>query len=243
MNELQYKIHSFTEQSIYISFGQGISQSYLTIIRSLMNALANHQPTGFIEAVPGYNNITIYYDAIQLYQKYQTVYVQEKFIHEVHSWIKNIQINEASEPAIIRLPVCYDERFGHDLAFVSQHNQLTIDDIIKIHSEAQYTVHMLGFSPGFPFLSGLSQKLETPRKTTPSQAIPAGSVGIAGKQTGIYPVETPGGWQIIGRTPLPLFDLKNESPSLLNAGDMVQFYPITIDEFKELEVIHHDYNS
>lgn len=243
MNELQYKIHSFTEQSIYISFGQAISKLNLTIIRSLMNSLSNPQLTGFVEAVPGYNNITIYYDAIRLYQKYQTVDVQAEFILEVHEWISKIQINEIDAQTIIRLPVCYDECFGHDLAFVSEHTQLTIKEIIKIHSEAQYTVHLLGFSPGFPFLGGMSPRLETPRKTTPAKAIHAGSVGIAGKQTGIYPFETPGGWQIIGRTPLPLFNLNNNPPSLLNAGDIVQFYPITIDDFKEMEEIHHDYNS
>lgn len=243
MTGLHYKINSFTEQSIYISFGKGISQKYLTVIRSLMDSFCAQKITGFIEAVPGYNNITIYYDPLLLYEKYRTVYVQDKFIAEVKEWINQIPIHQTTEPMIIQIPVCYDELLGHDLAFVAEHNKLTIDEVIKIHSEAQYTVHMLGFSPGFPFLGGLSPKLETPRKMTPAQAIPAGSVGIAGQQTGIYPFETPGGWQIIGRTPIPLFNLNHESPSLLNAGDAIQFYSITLEDFKKMEEANYDYDT
>lgn len=241
--DLHYEIQSFTEQSIYISFGEGISRKYLTVIRSLMDSFSKQEITGFIEAVPGYNNITIYYDAVLLYEKYRTVYVQEKFITEVMEWLTQIQIHQATEPTIIQIPVCYDEYFGHDLAFVAEHNQLSIDEVIKIHSETQYTVHMLGFSPGFPFLGGLSPKLETPRKTTPKSAIHAGSVGIAGQQTGIYPFETPGGWQVIGRTPIPLFSLDNKPPSLLTAGDIVQFYPIALEDFKKMEEAKDDHDT
>lgn len=243
MSDFDYKIHSFSEQSIYISFGNGISSHYLAIIRACLTALHTDKIAGLIEIVPGYNNLTIYYDAVALFKKYRTMDVQARFITEIKVAIDQVKRNETTPQKIIRIPVCYGQDFGIDLPFVAAHNDLSNAEVIQHHTTPTYTVHMLGFSPGFPFLSGLSPELETPRKKTPSQNIPAGSVGIAGKQTGIYPVETPGGWQIIGRTPTPLFNVADASPSLLQAGDVIQFYAISKEEFKQLEALNDDYNT
>ena len=106
-----------------------------------------------------------------------------------------------------------------------------MDDVINIHSSGKYLVYMIGFAPGFPYLGGMSEKLFTPRRKTPRLSIPKGSIGIAGMQTGIYPIETPGGWQIIGQTPITLFDLRRENKTLLKCGDIVKFYPISCEEF------------
>lgn len=135
----------------------------------------------------------------------------------------------------IEIPVCYDPSLYPDLQDVAEHNDLTIDEVIRIHSEGLYQVYMLGFSPGFPFLGGMDETIATPRKKQPRLAIPAGSVGIAGKQTGIYPMETPGGWQLIGQTPFKLFDLNRNKPSLLKPGHLIRFNPISLEEFNELK--------
>jgi inhibitor of KinA len=132
----------------------------------------------------------------------------------------------------IVIPVCYGGEFGPDLKEVAQYHGLTEEEVIHIHSHGEYKVYMIGFVPGFAYLGGLSPKIATPRRTTPRTMIPTGSVGIAGGQTGIYPLATPGGWQIIGRTPLSLFRPNHRQPSLLRAGDIVRFQPITEKEYR-----------
>ncbi|MBO1911088.1 5-oxoprolinase subunit PxpB, partial [Microvirga sp. 3-52] len=116
---------------------------------------------------------------------------------------------------------------GPDLEYVAKSNNLSIEEVIQIHSENEYLVYMIGFAPGFPFLGGMDKRIATPRKETPRLTIPSGSVGIAGKQTGVYPLETPGGWQIIGRTPLDLFLPDMSPPTLLEAGDKIRFMPVS----------------
>jgi inhibitor of KinA len=144
---------------------------------------------------------------------------------------------QASTPAAqrpIEIPVCYGGEFGVDLQFVAEHNGMTADEVVAIHCGATYRVHMLGFAPGFPYLGGMSERIATPRRNTPRLKVAAGSVGIAGPQTGVYPLETPGGWQIIGRTPLALFRPAENPPTLLSPGDFVRFRPITSEEFTAL---------
>lgn len=132
----------------------------------------------------------------------------------------------------VEIPVCYDGEFGPDLADVARHTGLSVEEVIARHSAVEYRVHCLGFAPGFPYLGGLPPELATPRRATPRQGVPAGSVAIGGAQTGIYPQSSPGGWNVIGRTPLRLFDADREPPALLKAGDRVRFRPITRGEFE-----------
>jgi inhibitor of KinA len=129
--------------------------------------------------------------------------------------------------------VCYGGELGPDLEFVAEHNKLSAEEVIGIHSASVYLVYMIGFAPGFPYIGGMSGKIAAPRRSSPRLKIPAGSVGIAGSQTGIYPIETPGGWQLIGQTPLKLFQPESKSPSLLKAGDVIQFKPISYNQFLE----------
>ena len=137
----------------------------------------------------------------------------------------------ANRSRLIEIPVCYDPEFAFDLEQVARHAQISTKEVADLHCRAEYRVNCIGFTPGFPFLSGLSERLATPRRSTPRKEIPAGSVGIGGKQTGVYPLKSPGGWNIIGRTPLPLFDPQKNPPALLRAGDRVRFRSITRDEF------------
>ncbi|HET6872400.1 MAG TPA: 5-oxoprolinase subunit PxpB, partial [Sporolactobacillaceae bacterium] len=149
------------------------------------------------------------------------------------SRLRDINWDQASQldAHTVNIPVCYGGEWGPDLDHVAAVNGLSPEEVIRIHSEGVYLVHMIGFAPGFPYLGGLSKEISTPRRETPRLVIPKGSVGIAGDQTGVYPLETPGGWQLIGRTPINLFNPNSETPSLLKAGDFVRFVPISPSEW------------
>ena len=138
-------------------------------------------------------------------------------------------------PRLLEVPVCYEPEYGLDLDLVAQHCRLSPNEIAKCHSRSEYRVRCVGFSPGFPYLSKLPKALATPRRPKPRTEVPAGSVGIGGAQTGIYPLSSPGGWNIIGRTPLRLFDPAREPAALLRAGDRVRFVAISRAEFKRWE--------
>jgi inhibitor of KinA len=136
---------------------------------------------------------------------------------------------------VVHIPVCYDVEFGVDLSYVADHNGLDHDQVVEIHSNTAYLVHMIGFLPGFPYLGGMSERIRAPRLETPRVKIPAGSVGIAGGQTGVYPIDSPGGWRIIGRTPVKLFDMDRRDPALLKASQYIKFEPISRDDFFQIE--------
>jgi inhibitor of KinA len=133
---------------------------------------------------------------------------------------------------LIRIPVCYAEAYAPDLASLAALHGISSEEVIAIHSAARYRVYMIGFLPGFPYMATVDKKIQTPRLAKPRTRVSAGAVGIAGAQTGIYPSDSPGGWQLIGQTPLKLFDVAKDNPVLLQPGDEVQFYPISIEAFK-----------
>lgn len=147
-----------------------------------------------------------------------------------------IESGDSSEPrtsSIKEVPVCYGGEFGPDLEEVAAHHVLDIEEVIQLHCIPLYQVYMIGFTPGFAYLGGLDERLHTPRKNEPRKKVLAGSIGIADQQTGIYPIDSPGGWQLIGRTPLRVFDPDRETPFLIQAGDFVRFRPITEMEFEK----------
>lgn len=199
-------------------------------IQHFINAITNYPFSWMNEAVPAFTTVAIYYDPLKLAQEPSPY---NKINKDITSLLGYIHFNENTTTIgkTVDIPVCYGGAFGPDIQVVAEHNRLTPEKVIKLHTEGEYLVHMIGFSPGFPYLGGLTEKLATPRRKTPRLKIPAGSVGIAGQQTGVYPLESPGGWQIIGRTPLALFRPHHDSPSLLAAGDRVRFFPISSDEF------------
>lgn len=204
--------------AITVEIGDEIAPNINAIVRALTLALEQLQLPGIRELVPTYRSVMILYDpAIILF-------------HELVEQIKQAETSLsafAPPPArTIEIPVQYGGEFGVDISTVAARNHLTEDEVIALHSGRDYLVYMLGFTPGFCYLGGLDERLETPRLDVPRARIPAGSVGIAGKQTGIYPIDSPGGWQLIGRTPLRLFDPQREPPVFINAGDLVRFVPI-----------------
>ncbi len=234
LNEINF--FEISENAISLEFGGDISKATLERISRLNECIKQNPFTELLSTIPAYTTLTLYFDSFKLMNngslKGATTF------DKISGYIKSLHVetrtDQQTSNQIINIPVCYDATFGFDLEELTSFYQLTKEEIIEIHSSAVYTVYMIGFVPGFPYLGGLSEKLTAPRKQNPRSVIPAGSVGIAGKQTGIYPLETPGGWQIIGRTPLKLFDVNKQQPSLLKAGDKIKFEPISLNEYEDL---------
>jgi inhibitor of KinA len=212
-------------------------ESALETVLTAQQTLAAAKIPGVVELAPAYTTLALFYDPIRAIEagapvEHVSSWLEQR-IREVVSSAK--RVSARSIPAdTVEIPVCYASEFAFDLDEVARRAGLDVDGVVDLHSGTEYRVHCVGFTPGFPFLGGLSPKLATPRRETPRTEIPAGSVGIGGKQTGIYPVKSPGGWNIIGRTPLRLFDPQTNPPVLLRAGDRVRFRPISREEFDRL---------
>jgi inhibitor of KinA len=223
------------DAAIVLEFGQGISPDIHRAIQAFSACLAAHPFLGLLEYVPAFTTLTVYYDPWLVSENgWQLPY--EKVAAMLRQLLQTAQATGAtSEAIVVEIPVCYDGEFGPDLTFVAEHAELTAEEVIARHSAPEYLVHMIGFAPGFPYLGGLDERLATPRKPQPRALVPAGAVGIAGPQTGIYPLATPGGWQLIGRTPLRLFNPDWAQPSRLQAGQHLRFVPIDAAEFQRLQ--------
>lgn len=232
---MDFYLYPLGERGVVLEYGTSIHPSIQKKIQLVSSFFEKNQPAWMIEFIPAFTTITILYDPMRL--------TYNEACAVIKSCISTIDHSGPSEPRMIDIPVCYGGQMGPDIENVAKYNGLTTDEVIQIHSSGDYLVYMIGFSPGFPYIGGLSEKIATPRKESPRSKIPARSVGIAGLQTGIYPIETPGGWQLIGRTPTELFLPSRKEPSLLRAGDRIRFIPITIEEYKELENKQHDYDS
>jgi inhibitor of KinA len=209
-----------------VQIGDRIDRNTFLRIRALADSLERSPSRGMLEYVPAFTTLAVYYDPL--------VVSFDDISAQLASAVSDSGATDNLQPRIVQIPVCYGGDFGPDLDQVAAHTGLSSDEVIAIHSGAEYLVHMLGFAPGFPYLGGMSPRIAAPRRDSPRLKVPAGSVGIAGEQTGVYPLETPGGWQIIGRTPLALFRPSENPPALLRAGDLVRFRPITPDQFKAL---------
>jgi inhibitor of KinA len=182
------------------------------------------QIRGVIDLAPAYTTIGVFFDPAQT----ETL---DEFRATIERALEN-DIDSGSRPGTtIEVPVCYEDEFAPDLEEIGRHVGLPPNEIVRRHAEASYRVSCVGFTPGFPYLSGLPPELATPRRASPRKEIPAGAVAIGGTQTGIYPRMSPGGWNIIGRTPLRLFDVQRKSPALFHAGDRVRFRRISRQEF------------
>jgi inhibitor of KinA len=146
--------------------------------------------------------------------------------------LDDVRVEDLPEPRLVEIPVCYGGSLGPDLTDLAEQHNLSTDEVVRLHSSAVYLVYMVGFMPGFAYLGGLPERIATPRRASPRTAVPAGSVGIGGQQSGVYPLESPGGWNLIGRTPLQIFDITRDEQTLLATGDRVRFVPITLRRFE-----------
>ncbi len=214
------------ECGLLVEYGAAIDLEINRRVQAVRYALTQDPPTGVVEIVPAYCSVLIVYDPLTIGcedLKRAVREIENKAIHD-----------EMPTPETVEIPVCYGGEFGPDLGHVASHNGLTEAQVIELHSAPCYPIYMLGFTPGFPFLGGLSEKLHTPRLDSPRTSVAAGSVGIANNQTGIYPIQSPGGWQLIGRTPLRLFDPGRKEPFLLKAGGFLQFKPVSAEAFNQM---------
>ena len=216
------------DQALIAEFGDRIDPALSALIAVLAQRLRESQPIGVLDIVPAYCTLTLHYDPVAVGAGTSPY---EALAEIIGNWLETQTVESSVAGRRVEIPVCYGGDFGEDLAAVARSHGLSIDEVVAIHSGADYHVHMLGFVPGFAYLGGLDSRLATPRRDTPRPRVPAGSVAIAGEQTGVYPLDTPGGWQIIGRTPVQLFRPDASPPSLLNAGDTVRFVPISAREF------------
>ncbi len=220
----QYKANG--DSAVLIEFENIISEAVNDNVQRFAVAIDTSKCDYIIETVPAYRSLCVYYDTQQI--NYAEIVALLQKIYQ--------QLTESSRTAamLVEIPVCYEEPFALDLAHVAKVNHLTKREVIDIHCSPYYRIYMLGFTAGFPYLGGLDKRIATPRLNKPRTNVAAGSVGIAAEQTGIYPTASPAGWQIIGRTPLKLYDVTRTEPILLKAGDYLHFYPINGQQFNEI---------
>ncbi|WP_233268871.1 5-oxoprolinase subunit PxpB [Mucilaginibacter lacusdianchii] len=231
-NAIFFNTYSLSERAISVVFGSDIDDSTLQQITQFNHTLHRKPFPGFYTTVPAYTTLTVFYDPLLVIQSdLPGTDCFDKVTHYLEQLKQHLAQDQPGLGKMITIPVCYGGTFGPDLKYVAASHGFTTDKVIDLHSSAIYKVYMIGFVPGFAYLGGMPEVLATPRLTTPRKAIPTGSVGIAGKQTGVYPLDTPGGWQLIGRTPLALFAASRSQPALLQAGDTIKFEPIPHHEF------------
>ncbi len=235
---VEFRILTAGEQGIVVEFGDTIDAKINARVHQAARRIQNDLRAFVREVVPTYRSLLVYFEPLKIGRTALTGKI-EALLHVME------EVEEVAGSRIVKIPVCYGGEFGPDLAFVAAHNGLTPEEVVKIHSEVLYQVYMLGFTPGFPYLGGMSERIATPRLAQPRTIIPAGSVGIAGAQTGLYPIESPGGWQLIGRTPVRAFQAGAEQPFLFAAGDRLQFEPITAAEYERIAqaVLTGDYQT
>ena len=229
MNSQMFKTPSYRiagDRGLLVEYGGCIDLRINLKVRS-MAALLDQSPfKGIIEVIPTYRSLLIIYDPGKTEPK--TIRTGLEALEE------RLTDVEIPSPETVEIPVCYGGDLGPDISFVAESHDITEEEVIEIHSSAEYPIYMIGFTPGFPFLGGLSERLYTPRLESPRTHVPAGSVGIANNQTGIYPVASPGGWRLIGRTPLKLFDPSRKNPFLYSMGDRIRFVPISVDTYHQM---------
>jgi len=224
--ERQPRILAAGDQAILLEFGEEIDPAINRLVHAFARRAEQYRVPGIRELVPSYCTLLVYYDPFLL------------SFSETASWLRELLARSPLqiEPSFIvkEVPVLYGGPNGPDIAFVAEHNRITIEEVIRYHTSQVYLVYVVGFSPGFAAMGTVPREIQAPRLPNPRTKVAAGSVGIGGLQTGVYAVESPGGWQLIGRTPLKLFDLNKNPPSYCQPGDHVRFYPIGEKDFLKL---------
>ena len=213
--------------AVVVEFSNEINEKINNIIKNYVNNLKEKKINGINEIVPTFRSVLVQYDPR---------FVQYETLLDVLREVLDIPRKEEEQTRrIVEIPVCYEGEYAPDIEYVAEHAGLSVNEVIQIHSSKEYLIYMLGFQPGFPYLGGLDERLFTPRLAMPRIKLRAGSVGIGGEQTGLYPLESPGGWQLIGTTPVKAYNPKKENPIPYEAGDYIKFTPISLEEFKEIE--------
>lgn len=215
------------DSSLLVEFGKEISPDINRRITAVVQLLKEQHIEGVVDLIPAFCSLLINYDP--------RVISYEEISERVHAIIKLDARAGEQRKRVYEIPVCYGGEYGPDIDNIAEHAGLSVDEVIKIHSSRDYLIYMLGFLPGFCYLGGLDERIHTPRLANPRIKINAGSVGIGGSQTGIYPLDSPGGWQLMGMTPVKTYDPERDVPILVEAGDYIRFVPIDEDEYKRIK--------
>ena len=215
------------DSALVVELGDAIDPAINDRVRGLMSALESRPPTGATDIVPSYRSLLISYDPFRI--------GCGQLIEAVEEAERGLEQAPPAEQRVLTLPTLYGGEHGPDIDYVAEHAGIDAEGVRALHGGVDYRVYMIGFAPGFPYLGGLPERLATPRLESPRLRIPAGSVGIAESQTGIYPSASPGGWRLIGRTPVRLFDPDRDPPSLVVAGDYIRFVPLeSAEEYEDM---------
>ena len=221
------------DRALLIKLGENIDGPTHRLVRAVQARLSREPVLGTVEIVPAFASVAVHYEPTRV-PNGDVSSPYARFAAAVTGALSGLEDESLPEPRTIEIPVCYGGELGPDLEDVARSHGMSSEDVVRLHSGAEYRVYMLGFAPGFAYMGGLPDAITTPRRAEPRTTVPAGSVGIGGSQTGVYPIASPGGWQLIGRTPLKLFDATREPSTLLAVGDTVRFRPITANAFAGL---------
>ncbi|WP_084797664.1 5-oxoprolinase subunit PxpB [Neobacillus mesonae] len=227
LGDVMIEIKPLGDTAIRISFGSEICEAIHQKIQQFNTKLQAANIRGIVECAPAYNTVAIYYRPEVI--SYHVLMNQVKKINN------NLYNAAAVQPIVYEIPVYYGGETGPDLSYIAEYHKLREDEVIKLHTSYEYLIYMVGFVPGFPYLGGLPEQLAVPRLEHPRPSVAAGSVGIGGNQTGIYPTAVPSGWRIIGITPIKLFDIEKKQPSLFSPGHYIKFFPIDRLEFVSIK--------
>lgn len=221
------RILTVGDSALLIEFGKEISPEINQRISALVQLMKEQHIEGLVDIIPAFCSLLINYDP--------RVISYEEIKERIEHLLKVDFKTENKRKKVFEIPVCYGGEYGPDLANIAAHAGLSEEEVIQIHSSQDYLIYMLGFLPGFTYLGGLDERIHTPRLANPRIKISAGSVGIGGSQTGIYPVDSPGGWQLMGMTPVKTYDPERETPILVEAGDYIRFVPVTEEEYRHIQ--------
>jgi inhibitor of KinA len=230
---MEFVISPLGDLAVVLSFGNEINEKTNRQIQLFVNKLENEKVRGIVEWVPAYTSLTIYYQP--------EVITYDSLKAELESVGKSTWQSESDRPLVYEIPVCYGGEWGQDLEYVAEYHGLGEQEVIHLHSNREYLIHMMGFMLGFPYLGGLPENLAVPRLENPRKSVIPGAVGIGGNQTGIYPDDVPSGWRIIGTTPVSFFDHEKENPFLFSSGHYIKFVPINQEQFTAIKQMGRDY--
>lgn len=233
MQKLNYSIYPIGDSALTIEFGNAIREETNDAVMQLFHQLKKNQVAYIIDIIPAYSSISVIYNTVAIKKSNPNILAFDWMQQQIVKEMELSHVNELNRRQIT-IPVCYDITLGPDLNEVADYATLSIEEVIALHTAKFYKVYMIGFLPGFPYMATVDEKIQLPRKSQPRTKVPAGSVGIAGAQTGIYPLASPGGWQLIGQTPLKIFDVTLEMPCLLQPGDEVRFESISLEAFHQI---------